>query len=350
MPRRRNGEIPLPEGWDVAQDFDGKVYFIDHNTRKTTWIDPRDRYLVWSWNAGVCAYIRARSYPARVAAPAFQAPGPPHGKLRQDATTHHHQHHTSSSSTTITITTTTTTPPPHHHHHHTTIITTTITITIITIIITITIATTTTTPPYHYTTERLANRACVVRAGISRWCLRTCLEFLAAALRVANLAPTLYHHITTITTISPPYHHHHHQPYHHHTTTLLPTSYCIMLHSLIGFTKPQTFADCIGNELPLGWEEAYDKHVGAYYINHVNQTTQLEDPRQEWRAIQEAMLREYLQTAQDVLEIVFLNKARRMRAKKKIKWKMINKSSMARICRSKEGSLWTFKWDTVGAA
>ncbi|XP_066594079.1 protein kibra [Prorops nasuta] len=111
MPRRRNGEIPLPEGWDVAHDFDGKVYFIDHNTRKTTWIDPRDRY-----------------------------------------------------------------------------------------------------------------------------------------------------------------------------------------------TKPQTFADCIGNELPLGWEEAYDKHVGAYYINHVNQTTQLEDPRQEWRAIQEAMLREYLQTAQDVLE------------------------------------------------
>ncbi|XP_012149556.2 WW and C2 domain containing protein kibra isoform X1 [Megachile rotundata] len=111
MPRRRNGEIPLPEGWDVARDFDGKVYFIDHNTRKTTWIDPRDR-----------------------------------------------------------------------------------------------------------------------------------------------------------------------------------------------FTKPQTFADCIGNELPLGWEEAYDKHVGAYYINHVNQTTQLEDPRQEWRAIQEAMLREYLQTAQDVLE------------------------------------------------
>ncbi|XP_020283351.1 protein kibra isoform X2 [Pseudomyrmex gracilis] len=111
MPRRRNGEIPLPEGWDVARDYDGKVYFIDHNTRKTTWIDPRDR-----------------------------------------------------------------------------------------------------------------------------------------------------------------------------------------------FTKPQTFADCIGNELPLGWEEAYDKHVGAYYINHVNQTTQLEDPRQEWRAIQEAMLREYLQTAQDVLE------------------------------------------------
>jgi hypothetical protein len=36
------------------------------------------------------------------------------------------------------------------------------------------------------------------------------------------------------------------------------------------FTKPQTFADCIGNELPLGWEEAYDPQIGSYYINHVN--------------------------------------------------------------------------------
>jgi len=111
MPRKRNGEIPLPEGWDFARDYDGKVYFIDHNSKKTTWIDPRDR-----------------------------------------------------------------------------------------------------------------------------------------------------------------------------------------------FTKPQSFADCIGNELPLGWEEAYDPHIGVYYINHVNQCTQLEDPRLEWRAIQEAMLRDYLHTAQDVLE------------------------------------------------
>lgn len=33
------------------------------------------------------------------------------------------------------------------------------------------------------------------------------------------------------------------------------------------------------------------------------ESTQLEDPRQEWRAVQEAMLRDYLQTAQDVLEV-----------------------------------------------
>ncbi|CAH1973861.1 unnamed protein product [Acanthoscelides obtectus] len=125
MPRKRNGEIPLPEGWDYGRDYDGKVYFIDHISKKTTWIDPRDRY-----------------------------------------------------------------------------------------------------------------------------------------------------------------------------------------------TKPQTFADCIGNELPLGWEEAFDGQIGPYYINHTSQSTQLEDPRQEWRAIQEAMLREYLMTAQDVLEAkkdIYYVKSQRLR-------------------------------------
>lgn len=38
------------------------------------------------------------------------------------------------------------------------------------------------------------------------------------------------------------------------------------------------------------------------YIS-LSESTQLEDPRQEWRAVQEAMLRDYLQTAQDVLEV-----------------------------------------------
>ncbi|XP_070197385.1 protein WWC2-like isoform X2 [Littorina saxatilis] len=44
MPKGRNGELPLPDGWEEAIDFDGKRFFIDHNTRRTTWIDPRDRY------------------------------------------------------------------------------------------------------------------------------------------------------------------------------------------------------------------------------------------------------------------------------------------------------------------
>uniref|UniRef100_A0A8C9WVY6 WW and C2 domain containing 1 n=1 Tax=Sander lucioperca TaxID=283035 RepID=A0A8C9WVY6_SANLU len=40
MPRK---ELPLPEGWEEARDFDGKVYYVDHINHCTSWIDPRDR-------------------------------------------------------------------------------------------------------------------------------------------------------------------------------------------------------------------------------------------------------------------------------------------------------------------
>ena len=46
MPRPRNGVIPLkplPAGWEESRTNDGKPYFIDHNSKKTSWIDPRDR-------------------------------------------------------------------------------------------------------------------------------------------------------------------------------------------------------------------------------------------------------------------------------------------------------------------
>lgn len=33
----------MPEGWEEAVDFDGKVYYIDHKNKATSWIDPRDR-------------------------------------------------------------------------------------------------------------------------------------------------------------------------------------------------------------------------------------------------------------------------------------------------------------------
>ncbi len=39
----RGASIPLPEGWEMGVDFDGKTYFIDHINKTTTWIDPRDR-------------------------------------------------------------------------------------------------------------------------------------------------------------------------------------------------------------------------------------------------------------------------------------------------------------------
>lgn len=76
----------------------------------------------------------------------------------------------------------------------------------------------------------------------------------------------------------------------------------ILNHPIHRYTKPETFADCIGNELPLGWEESYDPQIGIYYINHNNQCTQLEDPRQEWKSMQEEMLREYVTSAEDKLE------------------------------------------------
>lgn len=46
MPRRAgSGQLPLPRGWEEARDYDGKVFYIDHNTRRTSWIDPRDRWV-----------------------------------------------------------------------------------------------------------------------------------------------------------------------------------------------------------------------------------------------------------------------------------------------------------------
>ena len=38
-------DCPLPEGWDIGMDYDGKPYFIDHKNKTTTWVDPRDRYV-----------------------------------------------------------------------------------------------------------------------------------------------------------------------------------------------------------------------------------------------------------------------------------------------------------------
>lgn len=45
MPRK---ELPLPAGWEEARDYDGKVYYIDHGSRTTSWVDPRDR---WGYGA-----------------------------------------------------------------------------------------------------------------------------------------------------------------------------------------------------------------------------------------------------------------------------------------------------------
>jgi protein KIBRA len=58
----------------------------------------------------------------------------------------------------------------------------------------------------------------------------------------------------------------------------------------------------VGDELPVGWEQVLDYTRGVYYVNHVEKAVQSEDPRLEWRALQEDMLRQYLVTAQEDLQ------------------------------------------------
>ena len=38
-------DIPMPEGWELAQTPGGKSYFVDHNNKTTSWVDPRQKIL-----------------------------------------------------------------------------------------------------------------------------------------------------------------------------------------------------------------------------------------------------------------------------------------------------------------
>ncbi|CAF4872032.1 unnamed protein product, partial [Rotaria socialis] len=33
-------EVPLPRGWEARKDAAGRTYYVDHNTRTTTWHHP----------------------------------------------------------------------------------------------------------------------------------------------------------------------------------------------------------------------------------------------------------------------------------------------------------------------
>ena len=65
-------------------------------------------------------------------------------------------------------------------------------------------------------------------------------------------------------------------------------------------TKPATVSDCVGDELPYGWEVAIAPKVGLYYIDHINRKNQLEDPREECRNMQIQMLESYLRQAESL--------------------------------------------------
>ena len=40
--------------------------------------------------------------------------------------------------------------------------------------------------------------------------------------------------------------------------------------SFYSMTKPADFTECVGDELPVGWEQAYDYQRGIYYVDHIN--------------------------------------------------------------------------------
>ena len=45
--------------------------------------------------------------------------------------------------------------------------------------------------------------------------------------------------------------------------------------SFYSLTKPADFTECVGDELPVGWEQAYDYHRGGiYYVDHINSECQ----------------------------------------------------------------------------
>lgn len=41
-----NGSGPLPSGWEQRTTAEGRPYFVDHNTRTTTWVDPRRQQIL----------------------------------------------------------------------------------------------------------------------------------------------------------------------------------------------------------------------------------------------------------------------------------------------------------------
>lgn len=41
-----NGQGPLPSGWEQRNTPEGRPYFVDHNSRTTTWVDPRRQQIL----------------------------------------------------------------------------------------------------------------------------------------------------------------------------------------------------------------------------------------------------------------------------------------------------------------
>lgn len=54
------------------------------------------------------------------------------------------------------------------------------------------------------------------------------------------------------------------------TCGLMERVTCALIPVCYRLTKPLSFADCVGDELPWGWEAGFDPQIGVYYIDHIN--------------------------------------------------------------------------------
>lgn len=46
------GNGPLPSGWEMRTTAEGRPYFVDHTTRTTTWVDPRRQQYIRTLGPG----------------------------------------------------------------------------------------------------------------------------------------------------------------------------------------------------------------------------------------------------------------------------------------------------------
>ncbi|EMD32209.1 hypothetical protein CERSUDRAFT_118840 [Gelatoporia subvermispora B] len=40
---------PLPDGWEIRMNEESKIYFVNHNDKTTSWTDPRLSECYWKW-------------------------------------------------------------------------------------------------------------------------------------------------------------------------------------------------------------------------------------------------------------------------------------------------------------
>ncbi|KAI3646852.1 hypothetical protein MP228_009780 [Amoeboaphelidium protococcarum] len=93
--------------------------------------------------------------------------------------------------------------------------------------------------------------------------------------------------------------------------------------------KPKTWQKCKGDEVPYGWEIAYDEAVGRYFIDHLNKRNLLDDPRDNKPKEQLKQVQQHIESATSVIQ----SKQKTLRLKKdelaKFKQQMMKEQNIA---------------------